>query len=86
MSLKKSSNAYFFWSTDRNENSKRKVRSEIRPKKYVYFLRPKKIYDNLDLLTQKKYRACKLIQNNTSDLPVMNTSSTPPGWKLFKSS
>ena len=27
----------FFWSTDRNENPKRKVRSEIRPKNAYFF-------------------------------------------------
>ena len=67
-----------FYSTFKdNENPKRKVHSEIRPKTIRVFFDLKKY--RTDLLTQKKYRACKFsTQKNTSDPPVMYTSSTPP--------
>ena len=67
-----------FYSTFKdNENPKRKVHSEIRPKTIRVFFDLKKY--RTDLLTQKKYRACKFsTQKNTSDPPCHVYFEYPP--------
>ena len=73
----------FFWSSDRDENPKRKSSLGDKTQKNTrIFIRPKKICDRS--LDPKKYPACKFsAQKNTSDPPVMYTSSTPPGTDLL---
>ena len=67
----------FFWSTDRNENPKRKVCLEVRPKKKTrIFLRSKKYMT--DLVTQKNTERVNCHPNTYVGPPIMYTSSTPP--------